>query len=72
LSFSTCKACRTGDRSNALVVPNDPNCPEEELRLTLTKHVQDCLTPPDQPRSFRFGPALPQSPNGKTTDWLTV
>ncbi|WP_052388840.1 AMP-binding enzyme [Belnapia moabensis] len=58
-----------GDRLKAFVVPRQGGTGEEALRAILVAHVEARLPPPERPRAFAFGPALPLSPAGKAADW---
>ena len=58
-----------GSRLKAYVVPHADAPPEDALRRALTEHVTARLSPPERPRAFTFGPALPRDEIGKAADW---
>ena len=56
-------------RLKAFIVP-DGSLGASDL-ATKIEHVCDCrLSPPERPRSFRFGDALPRNMMGKLEDWV--
>lgn len=58
-----------GSRLKAFVVPRQPGADEAALRASLAAQVEARLSPPERPRAFTFGPALPLTPMGKRADW---
>ena len=60
-----------GARLKAFVVPAAGAPGEPELLASLDAWVERELTPPERPKSFRFGPQLPVGPSGKAADWAT-
>ncbi len=58
-----------GNRLKAYIVPHDRTIDESVLRATLFAWSDLYLTPPERPRSFSFGPALPTGELGKLADW---
>ncbi len=58
-----------GSRLKAFIVPHGPEPSEEALRASLAAYVEARLPPPDRPRAFTFGPAIPLTPMGKPADW---
>jgi acyl-coenzyme A synthetase/AMP-(fatty) acid ligase len=58
-----------GSRLKAFVVLRQPGADEDALRAGLAAHVEALLPPPERPRAFTFGPAVPLTPMGKPADW---
>ena len=58
-----------GSRLKAFVVPHGPGADEDALRASLAAQVEARLPPPERPRAFTFGPAIPLTPMGKLADW---
>lgn len=58
-----------GDRLKACIVPATPDTDAGQLRAALESWTAARLTPPEQPRAWRFGPALPRTAMGKPADW---
>jgi len=58
-----------GDRLKAFVVPSHQDADVGTLRAALEDWAAAHLTPPEQPRAWRFGPALPRNVMGKPADW---
>jgi len=58
-----------GDRLKAFIVARDPCFEEQAVIRELRGYVSATLIPPEIPRSFTFGPALPRGPLGKDADW---
>ena len=57
-----------GSRLKAFVVTH-PGVDEEALRARLAAQIEARLPPPERPRAFTFGPAIPLTPMGKPADW---
>ena len=58
-----------GDRLKAYIVP-EPSAPAAQaLREALEAWALERLLPPERPRNYAFGSALPAAPNGKPADW---
>ncbi len=58
-----------GERLKAFIVPQQPAGAGEELRRDLEALVAERLTPPERPRAFTFGEAVPSNAMGKRVDW---
>lgn len=58
-----------GSRLKAFVVPHASATGEEALRASLAAHAEARLPPPERPRAFTFGPAIPHTFLGKPADW---
>jgi len=58
-----------GERLKAFIVPRDASARPAALRENLEDWIADRLTPPQRPRAFSFGPALPSDNRGKPRDW---
>ena len=58
-----------GERLKAFIVPKQPAGSAEDLRHDLEALVAQRLTPPERPRAFTFGGAVPANPMGKRVDW---
>ncbi len=58
-----------GSRLKAFVVPRGCGPGEDALRAILATHVEARLPPPERPRAFTFGAALPLTAMGKSADW---
>lgn len=62
-----------GERLKAFVVPRscaiaDPSG-EGSLKSQLTQWSRDQLSPPERPKAWTFGPAIPRDQLGKAADW---
>jgi 4-coumarate--CoA ligase (photoactive yellow protein activation family) len=58
-----------GSRLKAFLVAAPGAGETAALLQAITRHVDSTLTTAERPRAYRFGNALPQTPNGKPADW---
>lgn len=58
-----------GRRLKAFVVPREPAAATAALAEEIMGWLEARSSPPEVPRSVRFGPALPRSEAGKPADW---
>lgn len=58
-----------GGRLKAFVVPANDAPDPMPLRATLDSWCEQNLTPPERPKAFTFGPALPVNAMNKATNW---
>jgi len=58
-----------GDRLKAYVVPVESVIPSGSVIRDLRAYLAGALSPPEIPRSFTLGAALPKSALGKDADW---
>jgi acyl-coenzyme A synthetase/AMP-(fatty) acid ligase len=58
-----------GERIKAFIVPKEAGSSREQLCCSLEAWVAERLQPPERPRAFTFGAAVPINAMGKRTDW---